>query len=293
MFGKVVIYGVGLMGGSLGLALHSRGLAESVWGMGRNYERLKEACRLGVVTHCTIDRADAMENADIVVVCVPVNLIPETVADLATLAPATALITDVGSTKAGVVAQIDQLLPENAPAFIGSHPMCGSEQTGFSAATADLYQDATVVVTPNSTSHNDAVTRVSQLWTSVGGNVLLLSPDEHDSLAARTSHLPRTIATALCHALEREMNAESRDLMVSTGFLGASRTALGDIENWTHILLSNADHVLDALGDLQGALNSLHHFLAGGNSEGLRHWLMEGAEIRKRLADSVPIARRG
>lgn len=293
MFGKVVIYGVGLMGGSLGLALHARALASSVWGVGRNHERLREACLRGIVTHCTTDPAEAMENADLVVVCVPVNLIPETVAELVRFAPGTALITDVGSTKAELISRIDKISPEGIARFIGSHPMCGSEQTGFSAATADLYQDATVVVTPNGTSSPEATHRISQFWKSVGGNVLILSPEEHDSLAARTSHLPRTIATALCHALEREMNAESRDLMVSTGFLGASRTALGDTENWTHILLSNADHVLDALGDLQGALNSLHHFLAEGNGEGLRRWLREGAEIRKRLADSVPIARRG
>ncbi len=292
MFGKVVIYGVGLMGGSLGLALRERGLAESVWGVGRDYERLKKASQQGIVTHFTINRKEAAEGADLVVLCLPVKMIAEEVLELAPLCGANAVITDVGSTKSKIVAEIEAGLADEGVAFVGSHPMCGSEQTGFGSATADLYEDATVAITPTSKTRDLGLQRIRQLWESVGGKVLLLAPDEHDALAARTSHLPRSVATALCHALEREMDAERRDLMVSTGFLGASRTALGDVDNWTRILLSNADHVLDALGDLQGALAKLHHFLSEANEEGLRHWLAEGTEIRKRLADSIPIAKR-
>ncbi len=292
MFGKVVIYGVGLMGGSLGLALRERHLAESVWGVGRDYERLKEASRRGIVDHFTINRKEAATDSDIVVLCLPVKMIAEEVLELVPLCGANTLITDVGSAKAKIVAQVEAGLPDEGVAFIGSHPMCGSEQTGYSAASADLYEDATVAITPTGKTRNPSLQRIRQLWESVGSNVLVLDPEEHDALAARTSHLPRSVASALCHALEREMDAERRDLMVSTGFLGASRTALGDVDNWTRILLSNADHVLDALGDLQGALANLHHFLSEANEEGLRHWLAEGAEIRKRLSDSVPIAKR-
>lgn len=292
MFGKVVIYGVGLMGGSLGLALRERGLAESVWGVGRDYERLKEAGRRGILTHFTINRKEAMADADLVVLCLPVKMIVDEVLELAPLCGVNTVITDVGSTKARIVAGIEAGLPEKGACFIGSHPMCGSEQTGSAAATADLYEDATVAVTPTRKTKDEGLARVQQLWESVGGRILLLDPGEHDCLAARTSHLPRSVASALCHALEREMDAEKRDLMVSTGFLGASRTALGDVDNWARILLSNSDYVLDALGDLQGALAALHHFLSEANEEGVRHWLAEGAEIRKRLADSVPIAKR-
>lgn len=292
MFGKVVIYGVGLMGGSLGLALRERGLAESVWGVGRDYERLKEASRRGILTHFTINRKEAAADADMVVLCLPVRMIAEEVLELAPLCHENALITDVGSTKAKIVTHVEANLPSEGASFVGSHPMCGSEQTGYVAATPDLYDDATVAITPTDQTKASSLQKIREFWESVGGNVLILGPEEHDCLAARTSHLPRSVASALCHALEREMDAEKRDLMVSTGFLGASRTAIGDVDNWARILLSNADHVLDALGDLQGALASLHHFLSEANEEGLRHWLAEGAEIRKRLADSVPIAKR-
>jgi prephenate dehydrogenase len=292
MFGKVVIHGVGLMGGSLGMALQERGLARSVWGIGRHYERLKEACRQGFISDFTLNHRDAAAEADVIVVCLPIRNIPEAVTEFSRYAPEDVLITDVGSTKAEIVTRVEKDLLANPIPFIGSHPMCGSEQTGFEAAIADLYQDATVAITPTPRTPEALIHRCRQLWKAVGGNILILDPDEHDCLAARTSHLPRSVASALCHALEREMDAEKRDMMVSTGFLGASRTALGDIENWARILLSNADHVLDALGDLQGALSNLHHFLSEGNEEGLRLWLAEGAEIRKRLADSIPIARR-
>lgn len=292
MFGKVVIYGVGLMGGSLGLALRERGLAESVWGVGRYHERLKAARNAGILTDFTINRKEAMEGADVVVVCLPVRLIPDAVLGLSILAPPDAVITDVGSTKEEVVSKIEAEVRHPGASFVGSHPMCGSEQSGFSAASADLYEDATCVVTPTPESDARGTEKIKALWSQVGGKVLLLDPAEHDRLAARTSHLPRSMAAALCHALEREMDAEKRDLMVSTGFLGASRTASSDPESWAGILLSNADFLLDAIGDLQGSLSHLHKCLAEGDADSLTAWLSEAAEVRNRLAATIPIAKK-
>ncbi|MCG3199153.1 MAG: Cyclohexadienyl dehydrogenase [bacterium] len=292
MFEKVVIYGVGLMGGSLGLALRERGLAESVWGVGRHYERLKEAKKAGILTDFTINRKEAAEGAEVIVVCLPVRQIPDAVLGMAALAPDRAILTDVGSTKAEIVGRIEEEIRRPGTEFVGSHPMCGSEQSGFVAAMPTLYQDATCVVTPTTQTPPEAVRKITALWESVGGRVLILDPLEHDRLAARTSHIPRSAAAALCHALEREMDAEKRDLMVSTGFLGATRTAASDVENWCDILLTNADPVLDALGDLQGALSVLRGLLAERNADGLREWLAEGAGIRARLAEQLPIARK-
>jgi prephenate dehydrogenase len=292
MFDKVVIYGVGLMGGSLALALRKRGLAKSVWGVGRYYERLKQAHKEGLLTDFTINRKEAVDGADLIVVCLPIKQIPDAVLGLAALAPPEAVITDVGSTKAEIVKRIESEIRQPGTAFVGSHPMCGSENSGFEAATPDLYQDATCVITRTVHTPPQGIEKVKSLWEAVGGRVLYLDPDEHDRLAARTSHLPRVTAAALCHAVEREMEAEKRDLMVSTGFLGATRTASSDAENWVSILLSNSDFVLDAIGDLQGSLSNLHAFIAQGNEEGLRLWLAEAANLRKRLTDSLPIAKK-
>lgn len=292
MFNKVVIYGVGLMGGSLGLALQDRKLARSVWGVGRYYERLKEACKEGVITDFTINRKEAAADADIIVIGLPVKSVPDAVLGMSVLAPDHTVITDVGSTKADIVNRVESELRQPGTAFVGSHPMCGSENSGYSAARADLYESATCVVTPTSKTPKEAIEKIQALWKGVGGHILTLSPEEHDRLAARTSHLPRLAAAALCHALENEMEAEKRDLMVSTGFLSSTRTAASDVETWMDILTTNRDPILDTLGDLQGALTQVYTYLSEGNEDALRRWLSEGVAMRRRLADSVPIARK-
>lgn len=292
MFDKVVIYGVGLMGGSLGLALQKRNLARSVWGVGRYYERLKEAAKAGVVTHFTINRKEAAHDADLIVVGLPVKSVPDAVLGMAILAPDHAVITDVGSTKAHIVQQVESEIRRPGTAFVGSHPMCGSENSGFTAARADLYEHATCVVTPTPNTPTEAVETIQALWTAVGGHILTLSPEEHDRLAARTSHLPRLAAAALCHALGHEMDAEKRDLMVSTGFLSSTRTAAGDVDTWMDILTTNRDAVLDTLGDLQGSLMEVYNHLSEANDDALRRWLSESVDMRRRLAEAVPIARK-
>jgi prephenate dehydrogenase len=283
LFDKVVIGGVGLMGGALGSAIHKQGLAKSVWGYGRNPERLKNAQDRGHVDRFTTEVRKAARDADLVVVCFPVRLVPKTVLEFAEVCPPEAVLTDVGSTKAELVAEIETDLPESGPAFVGSHPMCGSERSGFEYARDDLYEGATCVITPTLTTPESAIRKVRRLWKGVGGKTLLLEPVEHDRLAARTSHLPRVVSAALCHALEREMDAELRDLMVSTGFLGATRTAASDEETWTQIVTSNRDHLLDALGDMQACLNELHEILSEQDAKGLKQWLAEGRAVRQRL----------
>src|SRR3990172_5361221 len=139
MLGKVVIYGVGLMGGSLGLALRERGLAERVWGVGRDFDRPKEAGRPGIIPHFTTNRKEAVADADFVWVCLPIKMIADEVLELAPLCDSRTVITDVGGIKAGIVAQVQSGLSAHSPCFVGSHPMCGSEQTGYAAATPHLY----------------------------------------------------------------------------------------------------------------------------------------------------------
>jgi prephenate dehydrogenase len=290
-FGKIVIDGVGLMGGSLGAALIRRGLVDSVWGIGRSLERLEKARTAGVVTHVTTNRSEALSEADLVIVGLPVDRIAEEILSFTPLLSPTTLVTDMGSVKGQIVAQIEKGDPGRKINFIGSHPMCGSERTGFEFADADLYSGATCVVTPTEHCLETNVEKVCQFWMAVGGNILHLNPDEHDRLAARTSHLPRLLASALCLALEQEMDAEKRDQMVSTGFLGPTRTAVGDVSNWVQILSQNSDHVLNALGDMQITLARLHRCLAEDDVANLTEYLNEAQDVRHRL-DLLPIARK-
>lgn len=282
-FKKVVIHGVGLMGGSLGLALIRRGLAGEVWGVGRNELRLQAAKDAGCITHASVEIQDAAQSADLVVIGLPVNLIPESALAFSRFLPPGAILTDMGSTKAELVSLIEPELEGTEVSFLGSHPMCGSEKSGFEAARADLFEGAVCAVTPTSLTPASTLRRVTRLWEGVGSRLLELDPMEHDRLAARTSHLPRVVAAALCHSLEYEMEAEKRDAMVATGFLGMTRTAASEEEMWTQIFAANSDYLLDALGDLQRTLSGLHDLVSNGDVEGIREWLRSASAIRAGL----------
>jgi len=286
-FDKVTLCGVGLMGGALGLALLKRGLAKCVWGYGRNPERLQDACNRGYVSHWTTEIRQAARDADLVVICLPVALVAKAAKEFAGICPETTVITDVGSTKAQLVTEIEADLPDPGPAFVGSHPMCGSELSGYEFAPDDLYEGAVCVITPTLTTPERAVRRATRLWRGVGGRILMLDPWEHDRLAARTSHLPRAVAAALCHTLEREMDAEKRDLMVSTGFLGATRTAVSDEEMWTQILSANRENLLDAMGDLQSSLHEFHELLSKQDAQSVTEWLAQARITRQRLGGNA------
>ncbi|MCA9436825.1 MAG: prephenate dehydrogenase/arogenate dehydrogenase family protein, partial [Candidatus Omnitrophica bacterium] len=172
--------------------------------------------------------------------------------------------------------------------FLGSHPMCGSEKSGYEAGRCDLYEGAVCAITPTGLTSPEAFKKVSHLWTGVGCSLLELDPVEHDRLAARTSHLPRAVAAALCHTLEYEMEAEKRDKMVATGFLGMTRTAASEEEMWTQIMGTNSEHLLDAIGDFQRTLSILHELLSKNDEKGLREWLRSAAEIRASLNNDRP-----
>jgi len=282
-FGKVVIHGVGLMGGSLGLALLERGLAKEVWGLGRNEIRLQCAKESGVLTHYTTEVHTAAMGAELAVIGLPVKLIPEAALALGKFMPEGAVITDMGSTKAELVAAIEPELEDSGIEFLGSHPMCGSEKSGFEAGRADLYEGAVCAVTPTGLTSAGTLKKTSRLWESVGGKVLELDAAEHDRLVARTSHLPRAVAAALCHLLEYEMEAEKRDQMVATGFLGMTRTASSEEEMWTQIMVTNSEYLIDAIGDLQRTLSTLHGLLSNQDEDGLRDWLRSAATLHSRL----------
>lgn len=281
-FEKVTIYGVGLMGGALGMALQQYGIAREVWGLGRNQARLLDAINAGVITHTSENRRTAVEDAEIIVVCLPIRLIPDMVLALAALASPGAVITDVGSTKHEIMAHLQRDMRKTEVHFVGSHPMCGSEKTGFEAATADLYVGATCAITPMPSTPETAITRLQGFWESVGARVIQLGPRQHDRLVARTSHLPHLLATALCHNTEMEMEAELHDLMVGPGFRDTTRVAQADENIWADIFLSNQDYLLDVLGDLQVCLESAHKILASGNRKLVTDWLAQGRSIRAR-----------
>jgi len=275
----VAIVGVGLIGGSIGMALRERGLARHVVGIGRRMTSLRTARQMGAVTRTTLDLARGVARAELVIVCTPVGRIAGDVRTAAQACKAGALLTDVGSTKAEIVAALEGELPRHTR-FVGSHPVAGGEKSGPAAATADLLVGRTVIVTPSAVTRDDDYEAIAALWSSLGAGVVRMSPADHDRILAATSHLPHMAASALAAA-----TPEGDLPLVASGWLDTTRVAAGDAELWQQILSSNRAHVLKALARYEGVLASLRRALERGDNAKLVEILAEAKRRRDKPAN--------
>ncbi len=275
MWKTVSIVGVGLIGGSIGLALRERKLAEHVVGIGRRTSTLRKARDVGAVTSTTLRLEQGVASADVVVVATPVDQIAEHVRQAAAHCPAATLITDAGSTKTSIVRAAHAALPAKAR-FVGSHPLAGSEKTGPGAAAANLFEGRVVVVTPCPQSGAGVAEAAADFWSALGATVFMMSPETHDEVLAATSHLPHVVASILAHATPRG------DLpLTAGGWQDTTRIAAGDPELWTQILLDNRDNVLKSLSRFEKSLSKIRAALERGEAKPLTKLLIEAKEIRE------------
>ncbi len=291
----VAIVGVGLIGGSIGLAMRRRDPDCRVVGIGRRESSLNEALRRGAITEATLDRAEGVAEADVIVVCTPVGRIVEDVCLAAEHCGDGALITDAGSTKGQIVRQLEQRLPPAArhivsgePAaagsssatrpggvFIGSHPLAGSEKAGPSAARADLFDERVVVITPAAGDRHEDVERLSRFWESLGARVQRMDPETHDAVLACTSHAPHVIAAALAAATPADYLP-----LTAGGWRDTTRVAAGDPDLWRQILMSNRDHALKSLDEFAKTLSAFQRALATGDQAAIQQLLQAGKTRR-------------
>ncbi len=276
----VAIFGVGLIGGSIGLGLRKRGLARQIVGIGRSTERLQHALDAGSVTEITTDLAAGVKNAQLVIVCTPVERIVEHVMQVAQHCPTEALLTDAGSTKLQIVSQLDERLPSDGPAFVGSHPLAGSEKSGSENADEDLFKQRTVVVTPTSQSCPTAVETITNFWSSLDAQVAERTPQEHDAALATTSHLPHLIASVLAATTP----AEELELTAS-GWQDTTRIAAGDPELWRQIVNDNRDNVLTSLDHFEQTLSKLRTAIHDQDGAALLEILTQGKQNRDAVGD--------
>jgi prephenate dehydrogenase len=191
-------------------------------------------------------------------------------------------VTDVGSTKRGIVTVAERLGTDQRRAFVGSHPMAGSEKSGYGVARADLFQGATVIVTPTDASEPRAVKGVTALWESLGARVSVLDPETHDRTVAAISHLPHVAAWALVDAVTRfEAGALA---FAARGFKDTTRIAASDPAMWTEILLGNRDAIVASLSAFRHALDDLEHLIASGDRAGIEALLARMKTQREGLA---------
>lgn len=280
-FQKVALLGVGLLGGSLGLALRRLGLAGRVHGYVRRESAIPECRAAGAVDSAGTDLAEAVRGADLVVFCTPLGQMPPLAEKAAPhLAPG-ALVTDVGSVKAPLVRALEPILGAVGARFVGSHPMAGSERTGVGAARADLFAGAVCVVTPTPASDPAAVATVSRLWEAVGGRVLTMSPETHDERVARTSHLPQALAATLAHLVLSPEAPPEQARLCAGGFRDGTRVASGSPEMWRDIFLANREPVTRALDEFCRAFDRLRQAVAAGDAATLERFLTTARQRRE------------
>ncbi len=276
-FGTVAVVGVGLIGGSIGLALRKRELADRVVGIGRRQASLRIARRVGAVTNTTIDLPKGVAEADLVVVCTPVGRIVEHVRIAAEHCRPGTLITDAGSAKRAIVAALDEQLPAGCR-FLGSHPLAGSQKSGPAHAGAELFEGRVAVVTPTVNTRAEDYDRVEHFWQALGSVVVRMSPEEHDRALALTSHLPHVAAAALAATVPEQLFR-----LAGTGLLDTSRLAAGDVELWKQILALNRENVVSALEQYGARLRTLHQALRDEDFEAVEDFLHTAKKKRDAL----------
>ncbi len=273
----IAIVGVGLIGGSIGLALRKRKLAKNVVGIGRRQTSLRMAHRIGAVTHTTIDLNKGVAEAELIVVCTPVGHIIEHVRQVAQHCPERVLITDAGSTKQTIVAALDDGLGHGCR-FLGSHPLAGSERTGAGHATANLFEGRMAILTPTKNTRAEDFDVLEQFWQLLGSVVVQMSPEEHDEAIAITSHLPHVAAAALASTLP-----EKYFRLAGTGMLDMTRLAAGDPELWRQILEMNRTNILTRLEKYGAQLAALHGLLCDSKQDDIGRFLTHAKKNRDAL----------
>ena len=245
---KITLVGVGLLGGSLGLAIKRHRLAGRVEGYVRREASVSECEKLGVVDRAHLELAPAVAEADLVVFCTPIaRMAPLARQMLPVLRPG-ALVTDVGSVKGSVVRELEPLFAKAGACFIGSHPMAGAEKMGPAHAKADLFANAMCVVTPTPNSQPELVEKLEEFWGRLGGIPLRLTPEIHDDLVSRSSHLPHVVAAELANYVLSPAHPKAQAMLCATGFRDTTRIASGSPEMWRDICLANSKNLARVLG---------------------------------------------
>lgn len=289
LIGKLVVCGVGLIGGSFALALRRAGAVGRIVGIGRSKAPLERALALGVIDEIAADWAAALDGADMVLLAAPVGQMDAIMAAMAPhLSPGT-IVTDAGSTKRDVVEAIQRHLGARLAWVVPAHPIAGAEKSGVEAAFAELYQQRRVVLTPLPENRPEAVERVRQAWLACGATVSATSPQEHDRVFAAVSHLPHLLAFGLVDDLARRPNAQLLFSHAAGGFRDFTRIAGSHPEMWRDICMANSEALLAELDQYMAEMAQLRGLLAAGDAAGLEAVFDNARRARNAWAEGLPV----
>ncbi len=285
MFDRVVVCGVGLIGGSFALALKRAGLAGTVVGVGRHPETLQTAVTLGLIDEIALDWKTALKGAGLVLLAMPVGQMATVMAAMAPYLEPDTLVTDAGSTKADVFEAIYTHLNHRLENVVPAHPIAGAEKSGPTAAFADLFCGKRVVVTPLPENSADAVRQVESAWEACGAIISRMSSMDHDRVFAAVSHLPHLLAFGLVHDIQGRDNAEQLFSFAASGFRDFTRIAGSHPEMWRDICLSNRQALLAELDAYLTELAYLRALLIQGDGNALESLFGQASSARNAWAE--------
>lgn len=281
MIKKLTIFGVGLIGGSLALALKNAGYCETIVGCSRSESHLQRAVELGVIDSYTLDAKEAVKGADVILLAVPMRAIPTILSEIAEHIEADAIITDAGSAKGSVIAAaknaFNGVLPPN---FVPGHPIAGREKSSVEAAIVDLYLGQKVILTPTIETSAEAFFKIKKMWQATGAIVETLAVKHHDDVLAATSHLPHVLAYSLVNTLSKSDYGDAVFDYAAGGFKSFSRIASSDPVMWRDICLENKDSILAALNDFQQDLSDLSEAISREDADQLEKTFVNAKKTR-------------
>ena len=286
LFKKVVIIGVGLIGGSLGLIIKQQGLASAVIGVGRRIENLELAVKLGAIDAYESQVINAVNDADCVILATPVDTYAAHLREWGDRLPSGTIVSDVGSVKGALVEEAERLLPAHVR-FVGAHPIAGKEKSGVAYATSDLFHGARCLVTPTKQTDSEALDKVCQLWKATGSIVSSLDPYVHDFVLGGVSHLPHVAAFALMQTLSELQgklgSAETLLEYSGGGLRDTTRIAASSPEMWRDICLANRENLSDMIAVYIRHLEQFKDFVENTDGTGLEKIIEQAKHAREKL----------
>jgi prephenate dehydrogenase len=286
LFERVAILGVGLIGGSFALALKEARACAHVAGAGRNSANLRLALERGVIDSIAPDAVAAAHGADLVLLAAPLAQFPKLFRDVASVLGPKAVLTDGGSTKRDVVAAARATLGRKIGQFVPAHPIAGGEKSGAGAASATLFQNKRVVLTPLYENSETTIKKVNDAWSACGANVARMTPEEHDAILGAVSHLPHVLAYALVHEIASRDNGAQLFGYAAGGFRDFTRIASSHPEMWRDICLANRDRLFAELDRYGEKLQAVRRLLEAADGAGLEKVFAEAREARERWIQS-------
>lgn len=279
MFEKVAIIGIGLLGGSLARDMKKHGLAKHVVGVCKSQSTAKAAIA-GQVVDDVLPLAEAVENADLIVLATPMQSMVPLLQSLRNNIPEDSIITDVGSVKTDLYARLKLEYPSVLNKFVLAHPIAGGENSGVAASKIGLFENKHVIITDTDEVSDEAASVVADMWTTLGAKVMRMSLQEHDAVFAKTSHLPHVIAFSLVNFLSHQGDRQRLFDLAAAGFYDFTRIASSDAEMWRDICITNRQEVLSALDGFRDQIDAIRNDVANSDQTAILNYFAEAKTAR-------------